>query len=144
MTKPKRKRKHDDSNNTTSSQSSIECIMIKPNYTNLNDEEKKGIMVLDEEEKEYVIFLSADLIFVRVFLFLDVQLTLSIFCFSFPFLSLARKVSERKRTEVILSGREVHSVYYSYRDEFFRKRHASESARNLDEQVNESVELLRV
>ena len=55
--------------------------MIKPNYTNLNDEEKKGIMVLDEEEKEYVIFLSADLIFVRVFLFLDVQLTLSIFSF---------------------------------------------------------------
>ena len=39
--------------------------MIKPNYTNLNDEEKKGITVLDEEEKEYVIFLS-DLIFVRV------------------------------------------------------------------------------
>ena len=62
--------------------------MIKPNYTNLNDEEKRGIMVLDEEEKEYVIFLSADLIFVRVFLFLDVQLTLSIFSFSFPFLSL--------------------------------------------------------
>ena len=66
MTKPKRKRKQDDSDNTTSSQSSIELIMIKPVYTNLNDEEKKGIMELDEEEEEYVIFLSADLVFVLV------------------------------------------------------------------------------
>ena len=66
MTKPKRKQKRDDSNNTTSSQSSIERIMIKPVYTNLNEEEKKGIMELDEEEKKYVIFLSADLVFVRV------------------------------------------------------------------------------
>ena len=40
--------------------------MIKPVYTNLNDEEKKGIMELDEEEKKYVIFLSVDLVFVRV------------------------------------------------------------------------------
>ena len=56
MTKPKRKRKQDDSDNTTSSQSSIERIMIKPDYTNLNDEEKKGITELDEEEEEYVIF----------------------------------------------------------------------------------------
>ena len=40
--------------------------MIKPDYTNLNDEEKKGIMELDEEEKKYVIFLSVDLVFVRV------------------------------------------------------------------------------
>ena len=99
MTNPKRKRKRDDSNNTTSSQSSIERI-IKPDYTNLNDEEKKGITVLDREEEEYVIFLSA-ISFLFVFLFLDVQLTLSIFSFSFPFLSLARKVSERKRTEII-------------------------------------------
>ena len=77
MTKPKRKRKQDDSDNTTSSQSSNELIMIKPDYTDLNDEEKKGIMKLEEEEEEYVIFLFADLVFVRVFLFLDVQLTLS-------------------------------------------------------------------
>ena len=78
MTKPKRKRKQDDSDNTTSSQSSNELIMIKPDYTNLNDEEeKKGITELNEEEEEYVIFLFADLVFVRVFLFLDVQLTLS-------------------------------------------------------------------
>jgi len=53
MTKPKRKRKRDDSNNTTSSQSSNERIMIKPDYTNLNDEEKKGITELGEEEKKY-------------------------------------------------------------------------------------------
>lgn len=52
MTKPKRKRKQDDSDNTTSSQSSIERIMIKPVYTNLNDEEKKGITELGEEEKK--------------------------------------------------------------------------------------------
>ena len=51
--------------------------MIKADYTDLNDEEKKGIMKLEEEEEEYVIFLFADLVFVRVFLFLDVQLTLS-------------------------------------------------------------------
>ena len=51
--------------------------MIKPDYTNLNEEEKKGITELGEEEKKYVIFLFADLVFVRVFLFLDVQLTLS-------------------------------------------------------------------
>jgi hypothetical protein len=66
MTKPKRKQKRDDSNNTTSSQSSIELIMIKPDYTNLNEEEKKGITELGEEEKKYVIFLFADLVFVRV------------------------------------------------------------------------------
>jgi hypothetical protein len=63
MTKPKRKQKRDDSDNTTSSQSSIERIMIKPDYTNLNDEEKKGNMALNEEEKKYVIFLSVDLVF---------------------------------------------------------------------------------
>ncbi len=40
--------------------------MIKPDYTNLNDEEKKGIMEFGEEEKKYVIFFSADLVFVRV------------------------------------------------------------------------------
>ena len=40
--------------------------MIKPVYTNLNDEEeKKGITELNEEEKKYVIFLSVDLVFVR-------------------------------------------------------------------------------
>jgi hypothetical protein len=65
MTKPKRNRKQDDSDNTTSSQSSIELIMIKPDYTNLNEEEKKGITELNEEEKKYVIFLSVDLVFVR-------------------------------------------------------------------------------
>ncbi|CAL6279730.1 unnamed protein product [Bathycoccus prasinos] len=52
MTKPKRKQKRDDSDNTTSSQSSIARIMIKPDYTNLNAEEKKGNMALNEEEKK--------------------------------------------------------------------------------------------
>ena len=85
MTKPKRKQKRDDSNNTTSSQPSIDRIMIKPVYTNLNDEEKKGIMELDEEEKKYVIF-CPPISFLFVFLFLDVQLTLSIIFFlSFSF-----------------------------------------------------------
>ena len=71
--------------------------MIKPDYTDLNDEEKKGIMELDEEEKKYVIFLSADLVFVRVFLFLDVQLTLSDLVFvrvPLPRLYKSRKLNE--------------------------------------------------
>ena len=93
MTKPKRKQKRDDSNNTTSSQSSIEPIMIKPVYTNLNDEEKKGIMELDEEEKKYVIFLSADLVFVRVPL---PRCSTDAFNYLFPFLffrSRARRLN---------------------------------------------------
>mgnify|MGYP001307863228 CR=1 FL=1 len=46
----------DESSDTTDEES----------YTNLNDEEKKGIMEFGEEEKKYVIFFSADLVFVRV------------------------------------------------------------------------------
>ena len=94
MTKPKRKQKRDDSNNTTSSQSSIDRIMIKPVYTNLNDEEKKGIMGLDEEEKKYVIFFCPPISFLFVFLFLDVQLTLSNYLFPFLFFrSRARRLN---------------------------------------------------
>ena len=67
--------------------------MIKPVYTNLNDEEKKGIMELDEEEKKYVIFLSADLVFVRVPL---PRCSTDAFNYLFPFLffrSRARRLN---------------------------------------------------
>ena len=67
--------------------------MIKPVYTNLNDEEKKGIVELDEEEKKYVIFLSADLVFVRVPL---PRCSTDAFNYLFPFLffrSRARRLN---------------------------------------------------